>query len=179
MGCLIAFAIGVLAAWSVASLRIGFGMRMVRFTAKQEPLFTLVKDEPFIEYEMQIRFSLSKPMSIINWMTLFPPKREPVTAEIKYRYDDETRWPYRGIWRDTGTIETIVNDVCIKSLFVATYHNDKWFPINEINTRPLPNSFTIEVQLRSQRDGSPLGEPIREEIVTEDGILTKQDIIIK
>jgi hypothetical protein len=179
MGYFIAFAVGVLATWFVASLRMGFGMRMVRFIPKQEPLFTLVQDTPFIEYEMQIRFSLSKSMSIINWLTLFPPKREPVTAEIKYRYDDETRWLYRGIWRDTGTIETIVTDVCIKSLFIATYYNDKWFPIDEINTRPLPNSFTIEVQLRSQRDGRLLGEPIREEIITEDGILTKQGIVIK
>ncbi len=179
MGSVIAFAIGVLAAWFVASLRMGFGMRIVRFTIRQEPLFTLVKGEPFIEHEMQIRFSLSKWMTITNWLTLFPPKREPVTAEIRFKYGDETRWLYRGIWRDTGTIETIVNDVCIKSLFVATYHKDKWFPINEINAKPLPNSYTIEVQLRSQRSGKPLGKPIREEIVTEDGVLTEQGIVIK
>ena len=179
MDSIIAFAIGILAAWFVASRRMGFGMRTVRFTVKQEPLFTLVKDEPFIEHEMQIKFSLSRCMSIINWLTLFPPKREPVTAEVRFRYDGETRWSYRGIWRDTGTIETIVNDVCIKSLFVATYHNDKWFPVDEINTKPLPNSFTIEVQLRSQRDGKLLGELIREEIITEDGVLTKQGIVIK
>ena len=67
----------------------------------------------------------------------------------------------------------------MKSVLVATYHNDKWFPIDEIDAKPLPNNFTIEVQLRSQRDGRLLGEPIREEIVTEDGILTKQGIIIK
>ncbi len=94
MGSVIAFAIGVLAAWFVASLRMGFGMRIVRFTIRQEPLFTLVKGEPFIEHEMQIRFSLSKCMAIINWLTLFPPKREPVTAEIRFKYGDETRWLY-------------------------------------------------------------------------------------
>jgi hypothetical protein len=179
MASFVAFVIGVLVAWFVASLRMGFGMRIVRFTARQERFFTLIKDGPFTEHEMQIRFSLSKFRTIVNWLTLFPPKREPATAEIRFRCDDETRWLYRGIWRDTGTIETIVNDVCIKSLFVATYHKDKWFPINEIDAEPLPNSFTIEVQLRSQRDGKPLGEPIQEEIVTEGGVLTKQGIVIR
>ena len=142
-------------------------------------MFTLVKSAQYIEHEMQINFTLSRLMTVINWLTLFPPKQEPVSTEIKFRYDDQTRWLYRGIWKDTGTIETVVNNVSIKSLVVATYHKNKWFPVEEINGEPLPNNFTIEVQLRSQRDGRLLGETLREEIVCEDGVLTNLGIIIE
>ena len=158
---------------------MGVGRRIVRFTVKKGQGFPLEKSGKHIVYEMPIEFTLSLLMRIINWLTLFPPKREPLIAEIKFRYDDETRWLYRGIWKDTGTIETIVDDVSIKSLVVATYYDDKWFPIKEINGEPLPNIFAIEVQLRSQRDGKLLGKTLREEIVCEDGILTNLDIIIK
>jgi hypothetical protein len=175
-----ALAIGILATLFATSLRMGVGMRIVRFTVKRESAFTLIRYRQRIEHEMQIKFALSKLMAIINWLTLFPPKREPITAEIRFRHGDETKWwPYRGIWKDTGTIETMVNDVCIKSLLVATYHEDKWFPINEVDGESLPNKFTIEVQLRSQRNGKLFGEPLREEIITEDRILTEQGIILE
>lgn len=174
-----AFAIGVLVTLFVISLRMAVGMRILRFTIKQEAVFTLIRHGRYIEHEMQVKFTLSKLMEIINWLTFFPQKQEPVAAEIKFKYDGETRWPYRGIWADTGTIVTIVNSIGIKSLIIATYYEDKWFPINEITDEPLPKSFTVEVQLRSQRDGRLLGKPLREEIVTEDGILTKQGIILK
>jgi ribosomal protein S16 len=154
------------------------GRKKVRFTATQESLFRLVYDGQLIVHEMTIKFALSSRMRIINYLTLFPPKEEPATAEIRFRYDDQTRWLYQGIWADTETIETVIQDECIKYLIVATYKDDKWFPVKEISGEPLPNSFIVEVQLRSQRDGKVLGKPLQEEIVTEEGILTKQDIII-
>lgn len=174
-----AFAIGVLATLFVISLRKVVGMRIVRFTIKQEQTFTLIRHKHYIEHEMQIKFTLSRLMGIINWLTFFPQKREPVTAEIKFKYNGQTKWPYRGIWADTGTIVTIVDDICIKSLIITTLYKDKWFPINEVMVEPLPNSFIVEVQLRSQRDHKPLGKPLQEEIIYEDGVLTKQGIIIK
>jgi len=117
---------------------MGVGVKIVRFTVKKEErMFTLVKSAQYIEHEMQINFTLSRLMTVINWLTLFPPKQEPVSAEIKFRYDDQTRWLHRGIWKDTGTIVTVVNNVSIKSLLVATYHKNKWFPVEEINGEPL------------------------------------------
>lgn len=117
---LVSFAIGIPVTLFAITLRMVIGMRMVRFNVRRENTFTLVKDGPFIEHEIQIRFSLSRCMTIINGLTLFPPKREPVTAEIKFRYGNEASWLHRGIWKDTGTIETIINDACMKSILVAT-----------------------------------------------------------
>lgn len=173
------FAIGVLTTVFVISLRRVVGMRVVRFTISKERTFTLIKHARYIQYEMQIKFTLSRWMGIINWLTFFPQKSEPVVAEIKFKHNGQTWWPYRGIWADTRTVVTTLNDICVKSLIIATLFGDKWFPIEEVTGEPLPNSFTMEVQLRSQRDSKPLGEPLREEIVYENGILTKQGIIIK
>lgn len=154
-------------------------MRIVKFTVKKGDVFALEDRGQNIIHEMQIEFTLSRLMRVINWLMLFPPKREPVIAEIKFRYNGETRWLYRGIWRDTETIETVIDDECIKSLVVATLYDNKWFPVDQISGEPLPNSFKIEVQLRSQRKGRLLGEPLLEEIIYEEGVLTKQGIIIK
>jgi hypothetical protein len=175
----VGFVVGVLVSYILASLRMAVGMKKVRFTAAKEPLFRLVHHGQFIVHEMTIRFSLSRWVTIIDWLTLFPPKREPVTAEIKFKYDGKTRWPYQGIWADTETIETIIDHECIKYLIVATYNDNKWFPIKETSGEPLPDSFTLEVQLRSQRDWKPLGKPLLEKIITEDGVLTEHGIIIK
>jgi len=172
------FAIGVLATLFVISIRRVVGMRVVRFTIRQESAFALIKHGQYIEHEMQIRFTLSRLMEVINWLTFLPQKREPVTAEVKFKYDGQTWWPYRGIWADTGTIVTVVDDICVKSLIIATFYKDKWFPINEVTGEALPNSFMVEVQLRSQRDLKPLGKPLSEEIVYEDGIITNLDIPI-
>jgi len=172
------FAIGVLVTLFVISLRRAVGMRIVRFTIKQESAFALIKHGQYIEHEMQIRFTLSRFMEFLNWVTFYPQKREPVTAEIKFKYNDQTWWPYRGIWADTGTIVTAVDDICVKSLIIATFYNNKWFPINEVTGKALPNSFMVEVQLRSQRDLKPLGKPFCEEIVYKDGVITNLDIPI-
>lgn len=179
MANLATFAIGFLVALFATSLRMGVGMRIIKFTVKKENIFALENRGQDIIHEMQIKFSLSRVMTAINWLMLFPPKREPVIAEIKFRYNGETRWGYRGIWKNTETIETIIDDVCIKSLVIATLHDNKWFPIDQISGEPLPNSFKVEVQLRSQRKGKLLGEPLLEEIIYEEGVLTKQGIIIK
>lgn len=179
MDNLAAFAIGFLVALFATSLRMGVGMRIVKFAVRKGNIFALEYHGQDIIHEMRIEFTLSRLMTVINWLMLFPPKRVPVIAEIKFRYDGETRWGYRGVWRDTETIETIVDDICIKSLVIITLHDNKWFPIDQISGEPLPNSFKVEVQLRSQRNGRLLGEPLLEEIIYEEGILTKQDIIVK
>ena len=101
---IVGFATGILVSWFVASLRMVIGREKVRFTATKEPLFRLVHHGQLIVYEMTIKFDLSSRMRIINYLTLFPPKREPVTAEIRFRYDGQTGWLYQGIWADTETI---------------------------------------------------------------------------
>ena len=83
MSNLASFLIGVLVTLFAMSLRMVVGIRVVKFSVRKENTFTLVKDGPLVEHEMQIKFSLSKFMTIVNWMTFFPPKREPVTAEIR------------------------------------------------------------------------------------------------
>ena len=172
------FAIGVLTTLFILSLRRFIGMRIVRFTIRQEPEFTLIQHASYIQREMQIRFTFPKWMEIINLLTFFPPKNEPITAEIKFKYNGQTWWPYRGIWADTRTVVTTLNDICIKSLIIATLFNDKWFPVEEVTGKPLPNSFAVEVQLISQRDSKPLGKPLYEKIDYEDGVITNRDIVV-
>lgn len=178
MDNLAALAIGFLVALFATSLRMGVGMRIIKFTVKKMNRFALEYSGQDIVHEMQIQFTLSRLMTVINLLTLFPPKREPVIAEVKFRYNGETMWGYRGIWKDTETIETIIDDICIKSLVIITFHDNKWFPIDQISGEPLPNSFKVEVQLRSQRKGRPLGKPLLEEIIYEEGVLTKHGIVI-
>ena len=115
----------------VISLRRVIGIRVVRFTISKERTFTLIKHARYIQYEMQIEFTLSRWMEIINWLTFFPQKSEPVAAEIKFEHNGQTWWPYRGIWADTRTVVTTLNDMCIKSLIIATLFGDKWFPISD------------------------------------------------
>lgn len=116
---------------------------------------------------MPIKFDLSTIMKLINWLTLFPQKQESVVADVKFRYDGETSWGHRGKWRDTGTIETVITDIGTKFLIIATHYRDKWFPIDKVVGQPLPDNFTVEVQLISQRDGKLLGEPLKATITTD------------
>lgn len=65
------------------------------------------------------------------------------------------------MWRDTNTIETVIEGICTKELIVATYHKDKFYPVRNIETNPLPDYILIEIQLRSRKNNKPIGWKIR------------------
>jgi len=149
-------------------------MRWIRFTVSQRKQLHLIQKGRDITYEMEIHFSLSCLMTILNKVFLYPQKQESVIAKIKFSFDKENSWGHRGIWRDTETIQTMVNDIGFKFLVIATHYQGKWFPVSNTDGETLPDSFAIEVQLESQRDRKPMSKPLRSKIVTEKGKLTEK-----
>jgi len=168
------FLAGILLTLFTTTLRKGVGMRLIRFTIAQKEGLRLVPWGRYQIYEVEVQFSLSCLMKVIQYISLFPEKREPVIADVKFRYDGQTSWGHEGIWRDTGTIVTIVNDVGIKFLIVATTDGTGWFPINKTEGQRLPNTVIVEVQLKSQRYGKLLGKPLISTITQSNEVLSNR-----